>query len=120
MSLNKAKEHYSALIKGSKIKINIQEWEKTIYMRPIHHLNVSVASKIKTFTAMENAIGAAKTLAALATTTEADENDNFSFSKADLHDLINNVNGEVLMRTYFEWVAKSNELLVEESAAIKK
>lgn len=120
MSLNKAKEHYRNLIKGSKIKIDIPEWAMTIYMRPIQHLAVSIASNLKKFTVLDNAIGAAKTIAALATTTEADEKDEYSFSEADLHDLINNVNAEILMRVYLEWVTKSNELAVQENAAIKK
>jgi len=120
MSLEKAKRHYADLIKGSKIKIDITEWDITIYMRPIQHLSVSTASKLKKFTAMDNAIGAAETIVALATTADEDKEDKFSFSKADLHDLIYNVNAEIVMQIYLEWVTKSNELAVEEKAAIKK
>jgi len=120
MILNKAKEHYINLIKGNKIKIDIPEWDMTIYMRPMHHLSVSVTSKIKVFIDMANANGAAEVLVALATTTADYQGDKFTFTKADLHDLKHNVKADIVVRTYLKWVSKSNEIAEEESKTIKK
>ena len=121
MSLDKAKLHYNDLIKGSKIKIEIPEWDTVVYLRPLQNLSVATASKIKKSIAKDDASGAAEIIHCLATTSDADTGDKLAFgTKADLHDLLHNVNAEVVMRVFITWVEKSKQTAVEEIKEIKK
>jgi len=120
MSIQAAKAHYSEMLRGSKVEINVPEWDEVLFMRPIQFLSASVAARVKKSIAKDDAIGAGEIIQMLATTTADDTGDKFSFTKADLHDLTYNVSSEVIMRVFSEWIKASSLVGVENNKALKK